>query len=164
MDNSTQFLYVQWDRPASGLTNEDINSYRIVCSAQHYSTEYDIQTEVDNSTLDVALQINRNFLHLATFNCCVEAVFETYSCLACSSVMFSRGCSSDQNSQIRLTNAKRSYVLFASLSALIILLLLSLLTTSIMLRNMLRYIRSKPNQTRYADLRSYHYYDYHCIN
>ena len=88
MDTATQILRVQWERPRSGVTNEAVNGYKIECSTLYDITVYTMKRSVDNMTLAVTIQLYGDFISPVTYNCCVEAVFETYSSIACTTVVY----------------------------------------------------------------------------
>ena len=82
-------LIVTWEEPLRGLTNDPVLAYKIECSttsARNDDILYTARSKVTNTTMSITIPV-ANFIStsLSAYNCCVEAVLETYSSIACTS-------------------------------------------------------------------------------
>ena len=77
-------LRVEWEAPERGMTNEQIQNYVVECSFMQLQDDeaYTLQHTVRDDTFEASLPIAGD-ISTAGYNCCVEAVFESYSSRAC---------------------------------------------------------------------------------
>ena len=76
-------LKAEWEEPGGGETDEQIQNYMVECSFMKVDRMYTLKHIVSSDTLVAPLPIIE--VHSdAGYNCCVEAVFETYSSKTCS--------------------------------------------------------------------------------
>lgn len=78
-------LNVVWEEPEPGETAEQVRSYNIECNFTQDTATYTLKHTIDCETMEASLPITNAFSN-SGYNCCVEAVFETYSSKACESL------------------------------------------------------------------------------
>ena len=136
---------VDWDAPERGVTNERIQNYEIVCSFLKGSEEYTLKHTVSVDVFEAFLPIGGN-ISPSTYNCCVEAVFETYSSRACVATP-SQLIVDDNNQQASICPSTTSTQVIAgiagALTTVIIILFIMLLVTVTALIYMWRKNQSK---------------------
>ena len=87
VQTASDTLTVTWKEPISGLTNDPVLAYKIECSTTSAGNDeilYTARSKVTNTTTSIIIPV-ANFIStsLSNYNCCVEAVLETYSSIAC---------------------------------------------------------------------------------
>ena len=118
-------LKVDWDAPDRGVTNEEIQSYVVACSFLESSKAYTLKHTVSVDVLEAFLPIGRN-LSVSVYNCCIEAVFETYSSKECISTP-SRLIVDDSQQQLICPNNTLIVAVAGALTSVIVILLIMLL-------------------------------------
>ena len=131
-------LSLQWEAPERGITNEQVQSYDVEC---FYNTQdgaaYSLKHSVGRDTTEVILPTTDPPVD-GDYNCCIEAVFETYSSKACTFVSSGRkDALTDVLENQLLNSCPNNDTLVQTvpgvLSALIIILLVMLLLVSLAL-------------------------------
>ena len=76
---------LNWAHPEEGITEETVQSYTVECMILHDNGQmYTLKQTVSRDTLKVSLPNIALSTGTTRYNCCVEAVFQTYSSKACS--------------------------------------------------------------------------------
>ena len=118
-------LKVDWDAPDRGVTNEEIESYIVSCSFLESNEVYTLKHTVSVDVLEAFLPIGGNLSNSA-YNCCVEAVFETYSSKECISTP-SQLIMDDNQQQLICPNNTLILAVAGALTSVIVILLTMLL-------------------------------------
>lgn len=114
-------LKVDWVAPGRGVTNEQVESYIVECSFKEGIEAYTLKHIVANDISKAFLPTGGN-LSTAGYNCCVEAVFETYSSRAC--IVTSSQLILKDNQQQVICSSKRTIQIVAGVLASVIVFLL----------------------------------------
>jgi hypothetical protein len=135
-------LKVDWDAPGRGVTNEQIQSYVAACSFVEGNEVYTLKHTVSVDVFEAFLPIGGN-TSTSAYNCCIEAVFETYSSKACI-ITPSQMIVDDNNQQHSICPSTTSIqVVAGALTSVIVVLLILLLVAVTALICMWRKIQSK---------------------
>jgi hypothetical protein len=138
-------LKVDWDVPGRGVTNEQVQSYVAACSFVEGNEVYTLKHTVSVDVFEGFLPIGGN-ISTSAYNCCVEAVFETYSSKMCITTP-SQLIVDDNNHQHSTCPSTTSIQMVAgiagALTSVIVILLILLLVAVTALICMWRKIQSK---------------------
>ena len=125
-------LKMDWTAPERGVTNEQIQNYEVACSFMKGNEAYTLKHTVADDVFKTSLPIGGN-LSTAGYNCCVEAIFETYSSRAC--VATPSQLTVNDNQQQVICPSKTSVQIVAGvLASVIIFLFIMLVIVLIYLR------------------------------
>ena len=113
-------LSIEWEEPALGITNEQVQAYNLECSFAQGGDEYTLKHSARREVLEFTMPI-MNLHSDSGYNCCVEAVFETYSSKLCA-------FESSTTIQEAICRSDRTIAAVAGVLTCFILILLILLT------------------------------------
>ena len=121
-------LSIEWEEPALGITNERVQAYNLECSFVQGGDEYTLKHSARREVLEFTMPIMS--LHSDSgYNCCVEAVFETYSSKLCAFESSTTICTAQPIlNQEAIRQSDRTLAAVAGVLTCFILILLILLT------------------------------------
>lgn len=115
---------LEWEAPKKGITDERIQGYIAECSFIAENLAYTLTHKVMNDVQRVNLPLQQN-LSTAGYNCCIGAVFETYSSTACIATPFQ--FTLDRNRQESICSHQSTLLAVAAVLILVIVILLIML-------------------------------------